>query len=371
MSDASDALENGVDKAEGYGRTLLNMDGSLSTVTRNGQRLYDLLQGLSTNAVDAALAAYQYAEANGKSVPEALAAAQEQMKTARDSAIKTADGFGIGAEAAAKLADEAGLVPEQVSILLQTVGMDESVAELIAVQQALEATPTKRTVTIATLSNEARQDLEKLGFKIEDLKDRQVKVSAPTDMARADLDALIRKIAQTPGAKHLKVTSATKETIASLQAVKDKIANVPGGKSVTVSAPTADARKQLEDLGFKIADLPGSKNVTVTVPTTPATTNVSLIQGAINGISGRTIGIGVSLRATSWDRDAQRHTRRHPSSRHRCGRGLLRQRRCAGEPRRGDRPGRKLARVGGAGDGWRGVRAAVTEQAHPEQGDRR
>ncbi|MEU9775294.1 phage tail tape measure protein [Streptomyces sp. NPDC047968] len=303
VSDVSDTLKNGVDKADGYGKTLLNMDGSLSTVTRNGQKLYDLFQGLSTNAADAALAAYQYAEANGKSVPEALAAAQAQMKTARDAALKAADGFDIGAEAAAKLADDAGLVPEQVSILLQTVGMDESVAELIAVQQALQATPDKRTVTIATLSNEARKDLEDLGFKIEDLKDRQVKVSAPTDMPRQDLDALIQKIAQTPGSKHVKVTSATQETVASLEAVKEKIAGVPGGKTVRVSAPTADARKQLEDLGFKIAEVPGSKDVTVTVPTGSATTNVARIQGAINGIYGRTIGIGVSLRATAWDRD--------------------------------------------------------------------
>lgn len=293
VSDAAEALKGGVDHAQGYGKSLLNMDGSLSTVTRNGQKLYDLLQGLSTNSADATLAAYQYAQANGKDVPEALKAAQEQMATARDSAISTAEGFGLSAEQAAKLADNAGLVPEQVSILLQTAGMDESMAELIAVQQALKATPDNKTVTIATLSNEAREDLEKLGFKIKDLKDRRVQVTAPTDMARTDLDTLISKIAQTPGGKHVNVTSATAGTISSLEAVKQKIAGVPGGKTVTMRAPTGEARKQLEDLGFKIAAVPGSKNVTVTVPTGTATSNVATIQGAINGLRGKTIGIGV------------------------------------------------------------------------------
>lgn len=293
VSDASESLKGGVDHAQGYGKSLLNMDGSLSTVTRNGQKLYDLLQGLSTNSADAALAAYQYAQANGKDVPEALKAAQEQMATARDSAIATAQGFGLSAEQAAKLADSAGLVPEQVSILLQTAGMDESMAELIAVQQALKATPDNKTVTIATLSNEAREDLEKLGFKIKDLKDRRVQVTAPTDMARTDLDALISKIAQTPGGKHVSVTSATAGTISSLEAVKQKIAGVPGGKTVTMRAPTGAARKQLEDLGFKIAAVPGSKNVTITVPTGTATSNVATIQGAINSLHGKTIGIGV------------------------------------------------------------------------------
>ncbi|KUL23229.1 phage tail tape measure protein [Streptomyces regalis] len=303
VSDAAESLKDGVDQAQGYGKSLLNMDGSLSTVTRNGQKLYDLLQGLSTNSADAALAAYQYAEANGKSVPEALKAAQQQMETARESAITTAQGFGLGADQAAKLADAAGLVPEQVSILLQTAGMDESMAELIAVQQALKATPDNKTVTIATLSNEAREDLKKLGFDIKDLKDRRVQVTAPTDMARTDLDALIAKIAQTPGGKHVKVTSATQETIASLEGVKQKIAGVPGGKTVTVSAPTDEARQQLEALGIKVTDIPGSKNVTVTVPTSGPISAAGSIQSAINGIMGRTIGVGVSLRATSWDRD--------------------------------------------------------------------
>ncbi|MFF0741515.1 phage tail tape measure protein [Streptomyces sp. NPDC004111] len=293
VSDAADSLKGGIQHADGYGKSLLNMDGSLSTVTRNGQKLYDLLQGLSTNSADAALAAYQYAEANGKSVPEALEAARAQMETARNSAVATARGFGVGAEAAERLATAAGLVPEQVSILLQTAGMDESVAELIAVQQSLRATPDKKTVTIATLSNDARKDLDTLGFKVKDLKDRRVQITAPTDLARSDLDALIARISQTPGAKHIAVTSSTAATIASLEAVRQKIAGVPGGKTVTVNAPTAAAREQLTQLGFKISAIPGSKNVSVTVPTGTATGGVATIQGAIDRLRDKTVTISI------------------------------------------------------------------------------
>ncbi|MGW2883077.1 phage tail tape measure protein [Streptomyces sp. NPDC001233] len=291
VSDAAESLKSGVDQAQGYGKSLLNMDGSLSTVTRNGQKLYDLLQGLSTNSADAALAAYQYAEANGKSVPEALKAAQAQMVTARESAIATAEGYGLTAEQAAKLADAAGLVPEQVSILLQTAGMDAAMAELIAVQQALKATPDNKTVTIATLSNEAREDLEKLGFQIKDLKDRRVQVTAPTDMARTELDALIAKIAQTPGSKHVDVTSATQSTIASLEAVKQKIAGVPAGKTITVATPTAEARAQLEALGFKITNIPGSKNVHISAPTGTQRAGVDALAQAINNLRSKSVTI--------------------------------------------------------------------------------
>ncbi|WP_399932169.1 phage tail tape measure protein [Streptomyces kanamyceticus] len=293
VSDASDALKGGVDHAQGYGKSLLNMDGSLSTVTRNGQKLYDLLQGLSTNSADAALAAYQYAEASGKSVPEALKAAQAQMATARESALSTAEGFGLSAEQAARLADSAGLVPEQVSLVLQTAGMDESMAELIAVQQTLKADPDKKTITIATLSDDARADLEDLGFKIHDLKDRRVEVTAPTETARTDLDSLIAKIAETPGSKKVSVTSATQSTITSLEEVKQKIAGLPPGRMIPISAPTAEARRQLEALGFSITAIPASKNVYVSVPVGAATGNVATIQGAIDSLHGKTIGIGV------------------------------------------------------------------------------
>ncbi|MFF4606090.1 phage tail tape measure protein [Streptomyces sp. NPDC001339] len=302
--DVNDTIKNGVDQADGYGKSMLNMDGSLATVTRNGQKLRDLLESLSTNSADAALAAYQYAEANGKSVPEALQAAQSEMTKAREAAIKAGEAYDLSSEEAAKLADKAGLVPSQVSILLQTAGMDETMSELIAVQQELKAFPDRQSVTISTLSNEARSDLEELGFKIKDLKDRQVQVTAPTGMARADLDALIAKIGQTPGSKHVTVTASTQATVNSLEEVKQKIASVPGGKTVTVSAPTGEARRQLEDLGFKIAEVPGSKNVAVTVPTSGATEAAGRIQGAINGITGRSIGVGVFLKATSSDRDA-------------------------------------------------------------------
>ncbi|MFH9426255.1 phage tail tape measure protein [Streptomyces sp. NPDC017529] len=289
VSDAKDSLKGGVDEADGYRDALLNVDGSLSTVTRNGQKLYDTLQGLSNNSADAAQAAYEFAQSQGKSVPESLKAAQAEMAKARASAIATAEGYGLSAEQAAKLADAAGLVPANVSILLQTAGMEPVMAQLLAVQQTLKATPDRKTITVSSLDNEAREKLTSLGFQIKDLKDRTVQVTAPTDAARTSLDALISKLAATPGAKHVAVSSSTQATITSLDAVRQAVAGVPGGKTVTVAAPTGEARAQLEALGFKVTDVPGSKTVTITVPTGPATSNVSAIQQAINNLSGRTI----------------------------------------------------------------------------------
>lgn len=291
ISDAKDSFKGGLDQAEGYGKTLLNVDGSLSTVTRNGQKLYDTLQGLSTTSAEASLAAYQYAQTQGKTVPESLQAAQAQMAKAREAAIATAQGYGLQADEATKLADAASLVPSQVSILLQTAGMEPVMAQLMAVQQQLKAYPDQKTITLSALDNDARAKLESLGFKIKDLKDRQVQVTVPTDAARSNLDALISKISATPGAKHVAVSAGTQSAISSLEELKGKI-SATHGKTVTVTAPTQEARDQIEALGFKITELHG-KDVTVAVPTGSATGQVSTIQSAINGLQDKTVNISI------------------------------------------------------------------------------
>ncbi|MGI5526815.1 phage tail tape measure protein [Streptomyces syringium] len=291
ISDAKESFKGGLDQADGYGKTLLNVDGSLSTVTRNGQRLYDMLQGLSTTSAEASLAAYQYAQTQGKTVPESLQAAQAQMAKAREAAISTARGYGLQADEAAKLADAAGLVPSQVSILLQTAGMEPVMAQLMAVQQQLKATPDQKSITISSLDNDARTKLESLGFKIKDLPNRQVEVTAPTDGARTNLDALISKLASTPGAKHVAVSANAGAAIASLEELRGKI-SATHGKTVTISAPTQEARDQVEALGFKITEIHG-KEVTVQVPTGSATGQVSTIQGAINSLQDKTVTISI------------------------------------------------------------------------------
>ncbi|WP_367133239.1 MULTISPECIES: phage tail tape measure protein [Streptomyces] len=305
ISDAKDSFKGGLDQAEGYGKTLLNVDGSLSTVTRNGQRLYETFQGLSTTSAEASLAAYQYAQTQGKTVPESLQAAQAQMAKAREAAISTAQGYGLSAEQATKLADAAGLVPSQVSILLQTAGMEPVMAQLMAVQQQLKAYPDQKTITLSALDNDARAKLESLGFKIKDLKDRQVEVTVPTDTARSNLDALISKISATPGAKHVAVSAGTQSAISSLEELKGKLASTHG-KTVTVSAPTQEARDQIEQLGFKIVELHG-KEVTVSVPTGSATGQVGTIQSAINGLQDKTVTISIfrneylnTIRENTW-----------------------------------------------------------------------
>ncbi|MEU3046226.1 phage tail tape measure protein [Streptomyces sp. NPDC006984] len=300
----NEALDDGIDKADGYGKALLNNNGTLNTTTRNGQQLYQSLTSLSDAAADAAVSAYALAQQNDKSLPESLAAAREQMDKARTAAIKAAQGYGLTRQQAEAVADSLGLLPSKVSLLLEAEGMDSTLAGLLAVQAEFDRLPKTTTIRVDSLSEDAQKKLKDLGFTVKTVPGtREIKITAPTKGARGALKALIDQLGTVPGSKNVEVNAATQGALASLQAMRDKLRTTPNAKTVTISAPTAAARQELEDLGFKIRTLPDGE-AEVTVPTQPPLTSVGTIQGAINSIYGRNVGVGVFLKATSWDQDA-------------------------------------------------------------------
>jgi hypothetical protein len=258
-----------VNRGQGYGgKQLVNEDKSLNTTTRNGQQLYTQLTTLSDAAADASVATFDLAQRNGETLPAALAKAREQMSRARSEAIQAARGYGLTKAQAQGVADSLGLLPSKVSLLLQTKGMDSTLANLIAVQAEFQRLPKARTIKVDSLSDGAQKKLRDLGFTVKTVPGtRQIKVTAPTQGARKNLDVLIDKLGRTPNNKRVNVSAPTAAAIKSLQAVQAKIRATPGAKSVVVRAPTAAARKQLEALGFRIEKVPGSKNVRVTLPT--------------------------------------------------------------------------------------------------------
>ncbi|WP_149183321.1 phage tail tape measure protein [Streptomyces sp. TRM49041] len=287
----NEALDDGIDKADGFGEALLNSNGTLNTTSRNGQQLYQSLTSLSDAAADAAVSAYALAQQNGKSLPESLAAAREQMDKARTAAVKAAQGYGLVPEQAEAVADSLGLLPSKVSLLLETEGMDSTLADLLAVQAEFDRLPKATTIRVDSLSEAAQKKLKDLGFTVKTVPGtREIKITAPTKGARGDLKALIDQLGTVPGSKNVRVSAATLGALAALQAVQDKLRSTPNAKTVTISAPTEAARQQMEALGFKIRTLPDGK-AEVTVPVQPPLSALGTIQGAIDSLRGKTVTI--------------------------------------------------------------------------------
>ncbi|MFD4574792.1 hypothetical protein ACFWNK_22645 [Streptomyces sp. NPDC058417] len=77
------------------------------------------------------------------------------MSRARAEAIRAARGYGLTKAQAEGVADSLGLLPSKVSLLLQTKGMDSTLANLIAVQAEFHRLPKRKTIKVDSLSDGA------------------------------------------------------------------------------------------------------------------------------------------------------------------------------------------------------------------------
>ncbi|MFB7771177.1 phage tail tape measure protein, partial [Streptomyces sp. NPDC056084] len=253
---ANDSVDKGIAQSGDYGKALLGLNGTLNTTTRNGQQAFSSLNGIADAATSAAIAAFDFAQKSDKSLPQSLQAARSEMDKARSSAISLLGQYGIVGDQAAKVADAMGLIPGRVSILLQTKGVDEALAELLAVQAEYARFPNQLTVKVDALGEDAQKELRALNYSIQLIPGtREYKITAPTQAARAQLDALIDKMSVVPD-KNVRVNALTADGIANLQALQGRI-NSTQGRSFTMTALTADARAALLGLGFTIQNTNG------------------------------------------------------------------------------------------------------------------
>lgn len=179
-----EALKEGIKYADGWGKQLITVTGSVDTVTKNGQQLYSTLTSITDATGNAAIAAFDLAQKQQKSIPESIKAAQDAMARSRTEAVKLGQQYGLTAADAGKVADSMGLIPGQVAILLETQGVDSTLAELIAVQAQIRQTPGSKTIRVDTLSDEAKAKLEAIGFTVKTLPgSREIEITLPSGKA--------------------------------------------------------------------------------------------------------------------------------------------------------------------------------------------
>ncbi|MEU8688836.1 phage tail tape measure protein [Streptomyces sp. NPDC048665] len=289
MLDLNGSWKDGVDHSQGYGRALLQVDGSLNTTSQNGQTLWNKLQALNTGAASAASATYDFARANGDGVVPALQKAERPMQTAWSAAVKAGEAFGLSAGQAEELASQMQFIPSNLAISLAVNDLTPTEQALLYVQGLTDHLPKGATVTVAALTDDAVRALESVGIKVKKLPGgRQMEITAPTGKALAALDALIAK--QLPG-KDVPVTALTGQALSDLENVQTKVA-ATHGKTVTMGALTKDAQDALTSLGFKISNTHG-KTVTITLPTGGPVSAAQTIQNYIDGVHGKDVTVRI------------------------------------------------------------------------------
>ena len=297
MLDLNSSWKAGVDHAKGYGKALLQVDGSLNTTSENGQSLWNKLQALNEQTASAAQSTYDFARANGTGVVPALQQAEARMQTAWSAAVKAGEAFGLSADQAKTLANQMGFIPSSLAITMSTPGLSDTEKQLLYVQGLAGHMPKGSSIKVSALTAEAVKDIESVGFKVKTLPGgRQMEITAPTGKAAAALDALIAK--KIPG-KSVPVTALTQQALTDLENVQRKVAATKG-KTVTMGALTGAATDALKALGFKISGVHG-KTVTITLPTGGPSAAARSIQGYINGVHGKTVTVTINGVKTGVD----------------------------------------------------------------------
>ncbi|MFI7096837.1 phage tail tape measure protein [Streptomyces lydicus] len=293
ITQANEAMANGVNKADGWGKALVKANGQIDTTSKNGQSLFNTLNNIADGSSNAAIAAYDFAQSQNKSLPDSLKASQAEMQKARDAAIKLGEGYGLSTKQAQGVADAMGLIPGQVSILLQTKGVDSTLAELIAVQAQFQQMPKATKIRVEALSDGAKKKLQDLGFAIKLIPGtREYEVIVKDDQAKAQLADVIKSMSAVPDAKTVKMNTAAAGAIRDLEGLKAKVAGTHG-KTITMSVPTAEGRRQLEALGFKIQSVHG-KTVIISVPTGSQSAQVAALQARINALRDRNVALSIT-----------------------------------------------------------------------------
>lgn len=209
-------------EAAAAGTSILDAAGRINTTTEAGRRLLDLTDDLAVSMVEAATKAHEFSLANGDSATVALGKARDAAQSARQAFIDQAGAAGLGADAAAALADAYGLVPESVVTKLENPNFTKVQQELDFIRQRVEGIPNSKSITVQSLSDEAKQKLIDLGLTVRTLPDKRVEITASTDAARNALNGFLREPAN-------KVVQVVYRGVESFRTPTGSIYNARGG----------------------------------------------------------------------------------------------------------------------------------------------
>lgn len=295
MLQIDDTMKSNIDKADGWGKALVDNDGLVNTATKNGQSLNSQLTELRDGMLGVATRAQEAAEQGVIPMAEAMDKSQAAMDRARTKAIQLATDMGIPKEQAKALADQMGLVPDTITTIMKTDGVDAATAAFLGLRTKLDGLKGGETIRIDAPTGEAVRQLQALGFTVQGLPEgKQVAVTAPTSGARAAISALASDIKNAPSKKKVTVEAIVKQAAGELKGVQDKVAGMKG-KSIEIKTPTKTAQQALKDLGYTIknVDGKGGKVVKITAPNKTPLAQVQAIQGKINGLTGKTVTVTV------------------------------------------------------------------------------
>lgn len=187
VDQVSESAASAIIDGEGLGETLFDQSGKLEATDKNAQSLHTSLMSISDGFLQSVAAGNDAEQAYG--LVEAglanLAAAYELT----DPQIES-------------LRQQYALMPEVVETLVKLQGADSVETEIAVVWALLQDLPEGQSVELNVLSDEAQDQLVKLGIQLGETPDEHTtKIEAPTDEARKNVDTFIKDVETELGKK--------------------------------------------------------------------------------------------------------------------------------------------------------------------------
>lgn len=272
-ADLNEALEEQRQKTEAAAQaagvsvgTYELMNGALDRSTEASQQVTDNLQRIGpamsgikdgvapTKEMQAALdstgasarTAAQDAGLSAQALGGVAAGADQaavSMQVSRDAFIATATGAGMTEAAAAKLADQLGLIPDKARTDFETNAATTAM-EVQQVSEKLREVPVGKSVTVNAMTDTAMAALSGLGVSVERLPDGSVKVTADTAAAQANMQAFINGTRDQRA--DITINGQTAPAATALQNVLSLVAS--GRESINIDGNDQPARGVLSHL---------------------------------------------------------------------------------------------------------------------------
>ena len=249
MMDAADAIDQmaakaaeGIDASAGLGDAMFDMSGKLDPANANARQLHDSLSEMSSTLQNVAV--------NGGDVQGAFELMQPELQ-------KLGEQFNLSESQMQGLLKQFGLVPEDITTLVNLAGADEATQDVLAVKAAIEASPDKKSIEVALHDEESAAKLKDLGFKLETLPDGNTKVHVADEAAKAKLDSFLNtelsKIDNAKPTAHAALDAsglfATKELAAQQLMTIDRARPMPWA-SMDISSLHANQIAALNEVGL-------------------------------------------------------------------------------------------------------------------------
>ncbi|HEU5475717.1 MAG TPA: hypothetical protein VFV67_34180 [Actinophytocola sp.] len=171
---------------------LLDSSGAINTVTEKGSALQNTLMGLSDAYRQQFAAIVQNATAQGKTLPEAVAAATAATAKTRESFIAAAVAAGIARQDAEKLADQYDLMPTAAATAILQPGMVDAIKNAGILSDKVVSVPDSKTIIVSSTTPQQIAFLENLGFKVRTLPNGHVEITSNAAAVNEDINNAAR-----------------------------------------------------------------------------------------------------------------------------------------------------------------------------------